>query len=81
MDPWAKNEPMGCPRDRRRGLIVAEEMKDLKGKARYQLCELFGEDAFYDHLEDVMKQYRQQFNLPVPPKRSHPTSEGVGRGA
>ena len=41
-------------------------MADLKGKARYQLRELFGKDAFYDHLEDVMKQYRQQFNLPVP---------------
>ncbi len=43
-------------------LVVAEEMEDLKGEARYQLRELFGEDAFYDHLEDVVKQYRQQFN-------------------
>jgi hypothetical protein len=62
-------------------LIVSEEMEDIKGKARYQLRELFGEDAFYDHLEDVMKQYRQQFNLPVPSKQSDPTPEGVGRGA
>jgi len=38
----------------------------LKSKARYQLRELFGEDAFYDHLEDVVKQYREQFNLPIP---------------
>jgi hypothetical protein len=62
-------------------LIVAEEMEEFKGKARYQLRELFGEDAFYDHLEDVMKQYRQQFNLPVPSRRSDPTPEAVDRGA
>jgi len=61
-------------------LIVAEEMEDLKGKAHYQLRELFGEDAFYDHLEDVMKQYRQQFNLPAPSKRSDPTSEVTDQG-
>jgi high affinity sulfate transporter 1 len=47
-------------------LVVAEEVEEIKGTARYQLRELLGEDAFYDHLEDVVKQYRQQFNLPVP---------------
>jgi MFS superfamily sulfate permease-like transporter len=51
-------------------LIIAEEMEDIKGTARYQLRELLGEDAFYDHLEDVVKQYREQFNLPIP---SRPT--------
>jgi MFS superfamily sulfate permease-like transporter len=45
-------------------LIVAEEMEDLRSRGGYRLRELFGEDAFYDHLEDVMKQYRQQLNLP-----------------
>jgi MFS superfamily sulfate permease-like transporter len=49
-------------------LVVGEVMEDLKGKTRYQFKELLGADAFYDHLEDVVKQYRQQFNLPVPPK-------------
>jgi MFS superfamily sulfate permease-like transporter len=44
-------------------LVVAEEIEDLKSKAGYRLRELFGEDAFYDHLEDVVKQYRQQFDL------------------
>jgi SulP family sulfate permease len=62
-------------------LIVAEEMEEFKCKARYQLRELLGEDAFYDHLEDVVKQYRQQFNLPVPSRRSDPTPEAVDRGA
>jgi high affinity sulfate transporter 1 len=47
-------------------LVVAEEMQEIKGTARYQLRKLLGEDAFYDHLEDAVKQYRQQFNLPVP---------------
>lgn len=46
-------------------LVVAEEMEDLKGHAHYRLRELFGEEAFYDHLDDVVKQYRQQFNLPA----------------
>jgi len=47
-------------------LIVAEAMDDLKAKSRYHLKEAFGEDAFYDHLEDVVRQYRQQFNLAAP---------------
>ena len=47
-------------------LVVAEVMEDLKAKSRYHLKDAFGEDAFYDHLEDVVKQYRQQFNLAAP---------------
>ncbi|HTR67994.1 MAG TPA: SulP family inorganic anion transporter [Terriglobales bacterium] len=54
-------------------LIVAEEMEDIKSTARYQLRELLGEDAFYDHLEGVMKQYRQQFNVPVPSRHADPS--------
>jgi len=46
-------------------LVVAEVMEDLKSKTGYRFQELFGEDAFYDHLEDVVKQYRRQFNVPV----------------
>jgi len=57
-------------------LVVAEVMEDLKGKARYRFRELFGEDAFYDHLEDVMKQYRQQFNVAAPAKPSDATQAG-----
>ena len=44
-------------------LVVAEEMEDFAARSRYNARELFGEDAFYDHLEDVVKQYRQQFSL------------------
>jgi SulP family sulfate permease len=49
-------------------LVVADVMEDLKALTRYRFKELFGEDAFYDHLEDVMKQYRQQFNVAAPAK-------------
>jgi len=62
-------------------LVVAEVMEDVKTHTRYRLNEVFGADAFYDRLEDVMKQYRQQFNLPVRSKRSAPTPQGVDRGA
>ena len=49
-------------------LVVAEVM-DLKNRTAYHFKELLGADAFYDHLEDVVKQYRQQFNLPLPAKQ------------
>ena len=62
-------------------LVVAEEMEDFKGKARYQLRELLGEDAFYDHLEDLVKEYRRQFNMPVPAQRSEATPAAVEREA
>jgi MFS superfamily sulfate permease-like transporter len=57
-------------------LIVAEVMEDLQGKTRYQFKDLFGADAFYDHLEEVMKQYRQQFNIATPAKLSDATPAG-----
>ena len=57
-------------------LIVAEVMQDLKRKTRYQLTELFGADAFYDHLEDVVKEYRRQFNIAAPSKSSDATPAG-----
>ena len=47
-------------------LVVAEEMGELKSRARYRFNELLGEDAFYDRLEDVVKQYRREFKLPIP---------------
>jgi len=56
-------------------------MEDVKTKTRYRLRELFGEDAFYGRLEDALKQYRQQFNVAAPSKRSDPTPGGVDRGA
>jgi len=62
-------------------LVVAEVMEDVKVHARYRLNEIFGEDAFYDRLEDVVKQYQRQFNVAAPSKRSDPTPGGVDRGA
>ena len=62
-------------------LVVAEVMEDVKAHARYRLNEVFGEDAFYDRLEDVMEQYRQRFNVAAPSKQSDPTPGGVDRGA
>ena len=42
-------------------LVVAQVMDDASEVSRYRLRELFGEDAFYDTLDDVMRAYRQQF--------------------
>jgi hypothetical protein len=35
-------------------------LDDVREQSRYRLRELFGEDAFYDTLEDVMEDYRKQ---------------------
>ena len=43
-------------------LVVAEVMEDVKVHTRYRLKDLFGADAFYERLEDVVKHYRQQFD-------------------
>lgn len=41
-------------------LVVAQVMEDVQETSRYQLKELFGEEAFYETLEDVLKAYRQE---------------------
>jgi high affinity sulfate transporter 1 len=41
-------------------LVVAQVMEDVAQESRYDLRELFGEDAFYDSLDDVIQAYRQQ---------------------
>jgi len=41
-------------------LVVAEVMEDLTSRTGYRFKELVG-DAFYDHLEDVLKEYRRSF--------------------
>ena len=40
-------------------LVIAQVMEDVKAQSRYNLLQLFGDDAFFDTLEDVMKAYRQ----------------------
>jgi MFS superfamily sulfate permease-like transporter len=41
-------------------LVVAQVLDDVKAESRYNLRQLFGEDAFYDTLEDVVEAYQQQ---------------------
>ena len=54
---------------------------DRETRTAYHFKELFGMDAFYGHLEDVVKQYRQQLNIAVPSKQPDPTPGRVDRGA
>ena len=65
--PW-------CPPDTRAGdfyklrvkdlsptqFAVAQVMEEIKDKSRYELCQLFGEDAFGDILGDLMQAYQAQ---------------------
>ena len=41
-------------------LVVAQVLDDVREESRYRLRELYGEDAFYDTLDDVVKDYKQQ---------------------
>jgi sulfate permease, SulP family len=54
-------------------LIVAEVMADVETRNHYRFRELLGNDAIYDRLEDVMRHYRQEFNVAAPSKHSDPT--------
>jgi len=40
-------------------LVVAQVLEDVRETSRYRLRELFGEDAFYDTLDDVVKAYQK----------------------
>jgi MFS superfamily sulfate permease-like transporter len=41
-------------------LVVAQVMEDIKAQNSYHLLELFGNDAFYNTLMEVVKDYQQQ---------------------
>ncbi len=41
-------------------LVVAQVLDDVRERARYKLRELYGEDAFYNTLDDVLNDYRKQ---------------------
>ena len=41
-------------------LVVAQVLEDVKERSRYELKQLFGDNAFYDTLEDVVNDYRRQ---------------------
>jgi high affinity sulfate transporter 1 len=46
-------------------LVVAQVLDDIRAESRYELRQLFGEDAFYDTLADVLKDYRQRTGVPT----------------
>jgi len=58
-------------------LIASGILNDLKGKTRCWSGELSGKDAFYDHREDVVRQYRRQFHLPAPSRYAETSTGGV----
>jgi MFS superfamily sulfate permease-like transporter len=45
-------------------LVVAQVMEDVRAESRYELRQLFGEDAFFDTLGDVMTAYQAQADTP-----------------
>ena len=55
----------GILKDKGIRLVVAQVMDDVKAGSRYKLEQLFGEDAFYDTLEDVMQDYQKQTGAAV----------------
>jgi SulP family sulfate permease len=46
-------------KDKNIRLVVAQVLDDVREESRYNLGQLFGEDAFYDTLDDVVKAYQQ----------------------
>jgi sulfate permease, SulP family len=40
-------------------LVVSQVLDDVKEISRYELMQLFGEDAFYETLQDVVEDYRR----------------------
>jgi sulfate permease, SulP family len=40
-------------------LVVAQVMEDVTAQSRYNLSQLFGNDAFFDTLDDMLEAYRQ----------------------
>jgi sulfate permease, SulP family len=41
-------------------LVIAQVLEDVRERSRFELLQLFGEDAFYDTLPQVVEAYQQQ---------------------
>jgi SulP family sulfate permease len=41
-------------------LVIAQVMEDVRAESRYELRQIFGDDAFYETLEDVVNDYRKK---------------------
>ena len=50
----------GILREKGIRLVLAQVLDDVKAKSRYHLGQIFGEEAFYETLGDVVKDFRQQ---------------------
>jgi MFS superfamily sulfate permease-like transporter len=50
----------GILRDKGVRLVVAQVMEDVKMQSRYHLEQVFGQDAFFDTLEDVIDAYKRE---------------------
>jgi len=48
--------------------VIAQVMTDVTAESRYNLRQLFGDDAFYETLDDVIENYRHQ---PPAPEEIH----------
>src|SRR5215472_13239769 len=47
-------------------LVVVGVMEDVKAASRYQFAELFGNDAFYERLDDTLNAYREESRAAAP---------------
>ena len=50
----------GILKDKGVRIVVAQVMDDVTQESRYKLQELFGEDAFFDTLDDAMEAFRRE---------------------
>lgn len=64
----------GLLREKGVRLVVAQVLPDVTAGSRYRFIELFGEDAVYDTLEDVLVAYRRQAG--VDPPSNVPRAQG-----
>jgi len=50
----------GILKDKGIRLVIAHVLEDVKAESPYQMRQLFGDDAFYSRLEEVVKDYQRQ---------------------
>ncbi len=50
----------GILKDKGVHFVIAQVLEDVEAESRYHLRQLFGEDAFYKTLEEVVQSYRQK---------------------
>jgi high affinity sulfate transporter 1 len=53
----------GVLKDKGIRLVIAHVLRDVEAESRYHMLELFGEDAFYDTVGEVVKNYQNKKGL------------------